>query len=221
MWLTALDDRIKAAVPVVSAGTFEAYIMGSPCICEVLIDGLTFTEEAAVLALIAPRAIKMCNHNKDANKAFNPLEMLRSYNNAKPVFEMLGAENKIAYQTFDLTHGYYPEDREAMLGWFNLHLKGIGNGAPLKETSFNTLPYEQLMVYAKGKREPQVVTTEAYCKRRGNELRAGLLNSKSINAALKRIELRNILRANEKSVIRNVHEYATIRWMEQDCFRNL
>ncbi|MEJ7830967.1 MAG: acetylxylan esterase [Segetibacter sp.] len=78
MWLTALDHRIKAAVPVVSAGTFEAYIMGSPCICEVLIDGLTFTEEAAVLALIAPRTIKMCNHNKDANKAFNPLEMLRS-----------------------------------------------------------------------------------------------------------------------------------------------
>jgi hypothetical protein len=211
MWLTALDHRIKAAVPVVSAGTFEAYIMGSPCICEVLIDGLTFTEEAAVLALIAPRAIKMCNHNKDANKAFNPLEMLRSYNNAKPVFDMLGAENKIAYQTFDLTHGYYPEDREAMLGWFNLHLKGIGNGAPLKETSFNTLPYEQLMVYGKGKREPQVVTTEEYCKRRGNELRAGLLNSKSINAALKRIELRNILRANEKSGIRRVHEYGTIR----------
>ena len=27
MWLTAIDERIKAAVPVVSAGTFEAYIM--------------------------------------------------------------------------------------------------------------------------------------------------------------------------------------------------
>ncbi|MEJ7830966.1 MAG: hypothetical protein WKF91_22360 [Segetibacter sp.] len=123
---------------------------------------------------------------------------------------MLGAENKIAYQTFDLTHGYYPEDREAMIGWFNLHLKGIGNGAPLKETSFNTLPYEQLMVYGKGKREPQVVTTEEYCKRRGNELRMDLLNTKSIHAATKRNELRNILRANEKSVIRKAHEYATI-----------
>ena len=33
---TAMDERIKAAVPVVSAGTFEAYVMGSPCICEVL-----------------------------------------------------------------------------------------------------------------------------------------------------------------------------------------
>ena len=123
MWLAAMDERIKAAVPVVSAGTFEAYVMGSPCICEVLTDGLTFTEEAAVLALIAPRAIKMCNHQQDDNAAFNPREMLRSYKNAKPVFKMLGVENNIAYDTFNLTHGYWPEDREVMLGWFNLHLK--------------------------------------------------------------------------------------------------
>jgi hypothetical protein len=103
MWLTAMDERIKAAVPVVSAGTFEAYIMRTPCICEVLVDGLTFTEESAVLALVAPRAIKMCNHFKDDLAAFHPREMLRSYNDAKPVFELLGAGNNIAYQTFDLT----------------------------------------------------------------------------------------------------------------------
>ena len=155
MWLAAMDERIKAAVPVVSAGTFEAYVMGSPCICEVLTDGLTFTEEAAVLALIAPRAIKMCNHQQDDNAAFNPREMLRSYKNAKPVFKMMGAENNIAYDTFNLTHGYWPEDREVMLGWFNLHLKAMGTGAPVKELPFNTLPYEQLMVYAKGKRDPE------------------------------------------------------------------
>ena len=68
----------------------------------------------------------MCNHTQDANAAFNPREMLRSYKNAKPVFKMLGAENNIAYDTFNLTHGYWPEDREAMLGWFNLHLKRNG-----------------------------------------------------------------------------------------------
>ena len=100
-----------------------------------LTDGLTFTEEAAVLALIAPRAIKMCNHIKDDIAAFNPREMLRSYNNAKPVFKMLGAENNIAYDTFDLTHGYWPEDRETMLGWFNLHLKGIGTRSSGKRDS--------------------------------------------------------------------------------------
>jgi Prolyl oligopeptidase family len=210
MWLTAMDERIKAAVPVVSAGTFEAFVMGSPCICELLIDGLTFTEEAAVLASIAPRAIKMCNHRKDDIAAFNPREMLRSYKNAKPVFKMLGVENNIAYDTFNLTHGYWPEDRESMLGWFNLHLKGMGTGAPVKEMPFKTLPIEQLMVYAKGKRDPGVINTEQYCKRRGNELRTILLNTKSFDAERKRNELRNILRINEKSILKKAHEYPTI-----------
>ena len=46
MWLAAMDERIKAAVPVVSVGTFESYVMGHNCICETLPDGLTFTEES-------------------------------------------------------------------------------------------------------------------------------------------------------------------------------
>jgi len=207
MWLSAMDERIKAAVPVVSAGTFEAYIMRTPCICEVLIDGLTFTEESAVLALVAPRAIKMCNHFKDDLAAFHPREMLRSYNDAKSVFELAGAGNNIAYQTFDLTHGYWPEDRETMLGWFNLYLKGIGNGNPVKEISFNTLPIDQLMVYAKGKRDPRVVTTEEYCKQRGNELKKAFLHTNSFDTTAKRNELRKILRVNEEPVLKKVHEY--------------
>jgi hypothetical protein len=210
MWLTAMDERIKAAVPVVSAGTFEAYVMGSPCICEVLIDGLTFTEEAAVLSLVAPRAIKMCNHFKDDIAAFNPREMLRSYNNAKPVFDMSGAGNNIAYQTFDLPHGYWPEDRETMLGWFDLHLKGIGDGGRIKEIPFTTLPIEQLMVYEKGKRDPEVITTETFCKQKGNELRIAFLHTKSFNAVVKKNELRNILRINEESILKKVQEYPRV-----------
>ena len=65
LWLTAIDERIKASMPVVSVGTFESYVMNDNCICELLIDGLTFTEESGILALVAPRAIKMCNHNQD------------------------------------------------------------------------------------------------------------------------------------------------------------
>jgi Acetyl xylan esterase (AXE1) len=145
MWLTALDERVKAAVPVVSVGTFESYVMRSNCICELLNDGLTFTEEAGVLALVAPRAILMCNHKQDSAPAFFPAQMQRSVRNARPVFKMLGVENNISYQIFDKTHGYWPEDREAMLGWFDRHLKGIGTGAPRKEGTFELLPPEKLM----------------------------------------------------------------------------
>jgi hypothetical protein len=208
MWLTAMDERIKAAVPVVSVGTFEAYIMRSNCICELLIDGLTFTEEAGVLALIAPRAIKMCNHYKDDNPTFVPSEMLRSYNKVKPVFQMLGAANNISYYLSDSAHGYWPDDRQAMLGWFDLHLKGIGNGEPKKEISFETLPPEKLMVYPKGKRDEDVLSTEAYCKQKGTQLRNQFLAKNNFTVAQKRKELRAILRIDGSTTIKTVQQHS-------------
>jgi len=181
--------------------------MGTPCICEVVADAFNITEEAGVLALVAPRAIKMCNHNKDANPAFSPSEMVRSYNNAKPIFKMYGVENNITYQLFDLPHGYMAEDREAMLGWFDLHLKGIGTGTAKKEIHFEQLPEEQLMVFRKGQRDANVIGTVEYCKRRGDELRTVFLNTTYFDVELKRKELRNILGVSEKSILNHVYDY--------------
>lgn len=82
MWLAALDERIKAAIPVVSVGTFQSYIMNSNCVCELLPQGLTYTEEAAVLGMIAPRALKIFSAKNDTNKSFFPSEMLKSYSAA-------------------------------------------------------------------------------------------------------------------------------------------
>jgi len=210
MWLAALDERVKAAMPVVSVGTFESYIMRSNCICELLPDGLTFTEEAGVLALVAPRAIKMCNHTRDPSPTFFPSEMMRSFNNSKPIFKMLGVENNINYQVIDQTHGYWPEDREAMLGWFDLHLKGTGLGVAKKEIPFETLPNEKLMVYPAGNRDPKVETIAGYTKRRGGELRTVFLNTKAFDAGEKKKELRNILRVTERSDLKKLHTYTSI-----------
>ncbi len=210
MWLAAMDERIKAAVPVVSVGTFESYVMRSNCICELLPDGLTFTEEAGIIALVAPRAIMMCNHKQDSSPAFLPFEMQRTVRNASPVFKMLGVEKNITYQIFDKTHGYWPENREAMLGWFDLHLKGIGTGLPKKESSFELLPEEKLLVYPIGKRDPAVQTTADFCLNRGMELRADFLKTANINAAQKQKELGNILRINEQSELKKVHRFAKL-----------
>jgi Acetyl xylan esterase (AXE1) len=208
MWLASLDERIKAAMTVVSAGTFESHIMGSPCICEVMPDALNFTEEAGILALVAPRALKMCNHKKDDIPAFLPSEMIRSYKNAKPVFKMYGVENNIAYQLFDLPHGYWAEDREALLGWFDLHLKRTGTGAARKEIPFKQLAEEKLMVFSQGQRDASVTGTVGYCIEQGNKLRSAFLSSGYIDAESKRNELGNILGLSGKSDLRNVYEFA-------------
>ena len=153
MWIAALDERVKSAMPVVSVGSFESYIMRSNCVCELLVDGFTLSEESGIIALIAPRAIKMCNIVRD-NPTFVSTEMLRTYNNALPIFKMLNSEKNLSYAVLDTTHGYWPKNREIMLGWFNLHLKGIGNGDPKKGIPFETLPMEKLMVFQKGQKMP-------------------------------------------------------------------
>lgn len=192
MWLAAVDERVKAAVPVVSVGTFESYIMRSNCICELLIDGLTFTEESGVLAL--SNAVMPINHTKDSNPTFFPDEMLRSYSNAKKAFVSSGQGNNISYRLFELTHGYMKEDREAMIGWFDLHLKNEGTGDPKKELPFAMLPEEKLMVFNTGQRDNIVISTDQYCMKRGNELKAKFLKSGSLNADMKKEELKEILR---------------------------
>ena len=152
----------------------------------------------------------MCNHTKEENHAFYPCEMIRSYTNAKPIFKLYGVEDNIAYQLFDLPHGYHAEDREAMLGWFDLHLKGIGTGIAKKEIPFEVLPEEKLMVFSKGQRDANVVGTVEYCKQRGRELRTAYLNSKSFDIELKRKKLRDILGIGEKSALDTVYEFQQI-----------
>ena len=138
--------------------------MESNCICEQMPDGLTLTEEAGIVVL--SNAPLLINHTQDSNPTFFPSEMLRSYNNARQAFITEGKESSISYRVFDLTHGYWTEDREAMLGWFDLQLKGTGDGAPRKELPFEQLPEDKLLVFPPGERDANVLTTEEYCKTR-------------------------------------------------------
>jgi hypothetical protein len=206
MWLSAVDERVRADVPVVSVGTFESYIMGSNCICEQLPDGLTFTEEAGIVALA--NAPLLINHDQDSNPTFFPSEMLRSYMNAREVFRLAGKEKDIMFRIFDLKHGYMKEDREAMLGWFDLHLKGTGDGAPRKEIPFEQLPEKELLVFPPGERDANVISTDEYCRVRGNELRNGYLNSGSFDAGQKKKELTEILRLKRKLTLDEVFQYS-------------
>ena len=208
MWLTALDERIVASMPVVSVGSFESYVMRQNCVCELLPEGLTFTEDSGVLALVAPRAFKICNCLHDTNPTFFVTEMLRSFKETQKIYKALNAYDKFTYQAFNLPHGYWPEIREAMLGWFDLHLKGKGNGLPKQEIPFETLPEEKVMVFKKGKRDKSFMSISEYCRKKGGSLRKDFLAKKSFNLKDKTEELKNILRISEWLETEKVHEYS-------------
>ncbi|MBL7698548.1 MAG: acetylxylan esterase [Chitinophagaceae bacterium] len=208
MWVTAIDERIKAAVPVVSVGTFEVYAMHSNCICELPVDALTFTEESGIIGLAAPRAIKMCNHSKDDIPTFLPVQMKRTYSNAKTIYELYNEGKNISYQLSDTNHGYYQADREAMIGWFNLHLKGLGDGSPVKEKPFTTFTEEQLSVFPKGQRDKNVKTIAEYCVNAGTALRETFLATDKFDVAAARQQLKDILRVDENTAVVDVIQHA-------------
>lgn len=174
MWITAVDDRVKASVPVVSVGSFESYVTERNCICEVLPGGLTFMEEWGALALAAPNAVLILNAMRDTNPTFYVKEMVRSFNAAREVYRLYGAQDRLAYQAIDLPHGYWPEMRRHMLGWFKRWLKGEGAGWPCEAPEPPELPEKDLMCFPT-KRPKDVGTILEYATARGREMKTGIL----------------------------------------------
>ncbi len=195
MWLAAADPRIKAAVPVVSVGTFESYVTRCNCVCEVLPNGLTFMEEWAALGLVAPNALLLLNALRDGPTFCVP-EMLRSFNAASRVYRLYGAEEKLAYQVFDITHGYWPEMQRCMLGWFKRWLKDEGEGRPCDLPAFHTLPEEQCLCFPSGRRPPAVVSIPDYCRAAARRLLAANRRpARPSGRAAKLRQLQTLLRA--------------------------
>ena len=193
MYLAAMDERVKAAVPVCSVGSFESYLGEANCVCETLPGGLLVTEMAGVLALTAPRAMLICTGLYDV-KTFSPQEMLRSFDAAMPVFKKLGAADNFTYRIFNQGHAYSPAAREAMLGFFEFHLKGLGHGMPKESPAFTTIDEEKLMAFAPGKRPDKVCSLARYLQKKGEELRSALHARKKFSFEAEKKNLAGVLK---------------------------
>ncbi len=196
-WLTALDDRIKAAVPVVSVGTFEAYIMNSNCVCELHPNGLVSLEKADVIASMAPRAIKILTALRDGNAAFNVQEMLKTYRIAKKTYDQLRCSEQLAYELFDEKHDYTADMQLSMLKWFNKHLKQEQHIS--LDTTYEFLDDDELTVGLSSKIQAKIATTLSYVNAQSKRMQETVLAGK-INRSEKTQELRNLLNYRELSI---------------------
>lgn len=203
-WLTALDERIKAAVPVVSVGTFESYVMNSNCVCELHPKGLVDMEKADVLASIMPRAIKILTALQDGNAAFNVHEMLKTYHNAKQHYDEAGYNEYFVYELFDEKHDYTAEMQHRMLEWFDQYLKTVT--ANSVDTTFYPLDEEELTVAVSPELKAKVTTTAAYVSARGKHMQNVLVQSETIHKEVKIQELRELLLSYKELTIRQVEK---------------
>lgn len=189
MWLAALDERIKAVVPVVSVGTFESYVMNSNCVCELLPNGLTFLEESHALGLIAPRALKVLSALREDNPSFYHSQMLHCYKYAEAIYAKLGAKEKLAYELFDQEHTYSVEMLRAAVDWFDLHLTNSRKQVHRMEDAISKEIDQEVLITYHHARPVFVETTEHFCRERGSILHSkSLLDEASIPDKLKELE---------------------------------
>lgn len=146
MYAGAWDERFRAVVPVCSVGTYQAYLGAACCMCEVVPGAISFTEEGAVLALVAPRSLLVISATRDAHQ-FSVGEAAKSIAAARPIFEMLDAGLNLQHAIFDSPHDYNQPMREAMYGWMHLHLKGEGDGSPIREPEMSLEDPETLRCF--------------------------------------------------------------------------
>ena len=169
MYAGAWDKRFKCVVPVCSVGNYQAYLGPACCLCEVVPGALKFTEEWAVLAMVAPRALMVINATKDASQ-FSVGEAKKSLALTAPVFKLFGKPDSLQHSIFESPHDYNKAMREAMYGFMTLHLKGEGDGSPIKEPEFTTEKPEDLRCFPGDTRPTDFMTIPRYAASQAKEI---------------------------------------------------
>ena len=122
MYLAALDERVKVAVPVVSAEVFEDQVASGRCFCECIPGMMRFANVPDVLSLIAPRPLLIVSGVKDPG--FTILRARKAYLRVREVYRRLGAEDRVAMVEVYAGHGYLGGMRAAMYRWLAKWLQG-------------------------------------------------------------------------------------------------
>ncbi len=194
MWIAAMDDRVKAAVPVVSVGTIESYVTTGNCWCETLVDGLKITESWGVLGLIAPRPTLIITAQRERIAAFLPAQMLRAHGQLKKIYALFGEEPKLAYQIIDAEHNYVPQMRRHALGWFRHWLKGEGNALACDIPVDPSLPEDQLLCFPDKKRPLEVLSLRSYITKQSRAAKQKLASAPTQSRRVMRERLAALLR---------------------------
>jgi dienelactone hydrolase len=146
-WMTsALDDRIKVAVPVVGTSEFYGQIHYGRSLdwyhanehCHFVPGLLRFANNHELLAMAAPRPILIINSTTDPGFVIGDV-----YDYGRGLYRTFGRENQIAF-FHDTTagHGYQQKKREAAYGWFLKWLMNRGDGGPVAEQPVQTEPWD-------------------------------------------------------------------------------
>ena len=146
-WAAAIDDRVKAAVPVAGITDLEDHIVDgcveNHCDCMFVVNTFRW-DYPLVAALVAPRPLLIANTDNDG---IFPLDgVVRTYEKAKRIYDLYGAGDKIGLTIAPGGHRDTQDLQVPALRWFDRHLKG--EDRVVEKAAVPLLPMEQLRVFA-------------------------------------------------------------------------
>jgi dienelactone hydrolase len=146
-WIAALDDRIRAAVPVAGITDLENHVVDGcvegHCDCMFMVHTYRW-DYPQVAALVAPRPLLIGNSDKDS---LFPLEgVVRLHAKVRRIYQLYGAADKLGLLITEGPHKDTQDLQVPALRWFNRFLRGAD---PLVETAAVKLfEPKQLKVFA-------------------------------------------------------------------------
>jgi dienelactone hydrolase len=149
-WTSALDERIKVAVPVAGITSLRNHVVDGcveghcDCMYHVNTYGWGYDK---IAALVAPRPLLISNTDKDG---IFPLDgVVQVYGNARRIYELHGALNNIGLQITEGPHKDTQELRVHAFHWFNRFLKGQNPSPLIEMAAVKFFEPEQLQVFKK------------------------------------------------------------------------
>jgi len=121
MYVSALDERIQAAVPVCSVEMVSDYMEKGFCTCETIPGLIQFADLTEICGLIAPRPLLLVHGILD--KGFPILQARRAASRIREVYSLYDASRFATFESY-AEHDYNEEMRQAMYAWFDRWLMG-------------------------------------------------------------------------------------------------
>jgi len=144
-WVSALDERVKLAVPVCSVTTFDYWIKndrnwdwhqrpaGIRAIAEI----------STLLALIAPRPLLVIGSLRGTDSEEFPFDQTEeAVRSASRAYELSGARQNLEIWESSTSHGYQQDKRERMYGFVEKHFLHRGGAASAELAVVRESPHD-------------------------------------------------------------------------------
>ncbi|MHB1036508.1 MAG: alpha/beta hydrolase family protein [Pirellulales bacterium] len=158
-WISALDDRIKASVPVAGITDLENHVVDGTveghCDCMFTVNTYRW-DYAQVAALVAPRPLLLSNSDKDT---IFPLEgVLRVHDQVRRIYRLNNAADKLGLLITEGPHSDTQDLQVPAFRWFNRFLKQ--DDSLVEKAAVPLFQPEELKVFAELPRDQSNTTIQ-------------------------------------------------------------